>query len=166
METTSCVSTTVSVNCHKRWCSLRWSLIVRAAQAEAEMSGWMWSWRRAWWNTNWKTSEWEGKIDWRTYVILLLCLQIRALTFMFSCLPFCFILFQARMDFVYRHLERTRQVQTALRAFEARDRYLLEDNLWRVSFWSCLNLLVMLAVAVTQIYTLRRLFDDTRRVCT
>lgn len=73
---------------------------------------------------------------------------------------------QARMDSVHQHLERSRQVQTVLRAFEARDRYLLEDNLWRVSFWSCLNLLVMLTVAVTQIYTLRRLFDDTRRICT
>ncbi|KAK2833331.1 hypothetical protein Q5P01_017220 [Channa striata] len=70
------------------------------------------------------------------------------------------------MDSVYQHLERSRQVQTVLRAFEARDRYLLEDNLWRVSFWSCLNLLVMLAVAVAQIYTLRRLFDDTKRIRT
>uniref|UniRef100_A0A8C9ZNN9 Transmembrane p24 trafficking protein 1a n=1 Tax=Sander lucioperca TaxID=283035 RepID=A0A8C9ZNN9_SANLU len=59
-----------------------------------------------------------------------------------------------------------RQVLTVLRALEARDRYLLEDNLWQVSFWSCLNLLVMLTVAVTQIYTLQRLFDDTKRVCT
>ncbi|XP_026208260.1 transmembrane emp24 domain-containing protein 1a isoform X3 [Anabas testudineus] len=73
---------------------------------------------------------------------------------------------RARIDFVHQHLERSRQVQAVLRAFEARDRYLLEDNLWQVSFWSCLNLLVMLTVAVTQIYTLRRLFDDTRRVCT
>uniref|UniRef100_A0A3B5QN78 Transmembrane p24 trafficking protein 1a n=1 Tax=Xiphophorus maculatus TaxID=8083 RepID=A0A3B5QN78_XIPMA len=70
------------------------------------------------------------------------------------------------MDSVYRHLEKTRQVQAVLRAFEARDRYLLEDNLWRVSFWSCLNLMVMLGVAVTQTYTLRRLFDNTKRVCT
>jgi hypothetical protein len=51
-----------------------------------------------------------------------------------------------------------------LRAFEARDRYLLEDNLWRVSFWSSMSLLVILTVAVTQVYTLRRLFDD-KRVC-
>ncbi|XP_071328767.1 transmembrane emp24 domain-containing protein 1a [Trachinotus anak] len=73
---------------------------------------------------------------------------------------------RAKMDSVYKHLERSRQVQTVLRAFEARDRYLLEDNLWRVSFWSCLNLLVMLTVAVAQIYTLRRLFDDTKRTRT
>ncbi|XP_051245380.1 transmembrane emp24 domain-containing protein 1a isoform X1 [Dicentrarchus labrax] len=71
-----------------------------------------------------------------------------------------------RMDTVYWHLERSRQVLTVLRAFEARDRYLLEDNLWRVSFWSCLNLLVMLTVAATQIYTLRGLFDNTKQVCT
>lgn len=73
---------------------------------------------------------------------------------------------RATMDTVYQRLERTRQVQTVLRAFEARDRYLLEDNLWRVSFWSCLNLLVMIAVSATQIYSLRRLFDDTKRVHT
>ncbi|KAG7505660.1 transmembrane emp24 domain-containing protein 1-like [Solea senegalensis] len=70
------------------------------------------------------------------------------------------------VDSVYQHLERSRQVLTVLRAFEARDRYLLEDNLWRVSFWSCINLLVMLAVAATQMYTLRSLFDNVNRVRT
>ncbi|KAJ4931852.1 hypothetical protein JOQ06_010291 [Pogonophryne albipinna] len=73
---------------------------------------------------------------------------------------------RAQMDSVYQHLERSRQILAVLRALEARDRYLLEDNLWRVSFWSCLSLLVMLFVAVTQMYTLKRLFDDTKRVCT
>uniref|UniRef100_A0A665VN71 Transmembrane p24 trafficking protein 1a n=1 Tax=Echeneis naucrates TaxID=173247 RepID=A0A665VN71_ECHNA len=64
-----------------------------------------------------------------------------------------------------KHKE-SRQVQALLRAFEARDRYLLEDSLWRVTFWSSVNLLVMLAVAATQIYTLRRLFDGTKRTRT
>ncbi|KAK5856171.1 hypothetical protein PBY51_007787 [Eleginops maclovinus] len=73
---------------------------------------------------------------------------------------------RAQLDSVYQHLERSRQILAVLRALEARDRYLLEDNLWSVSFWSCLSLLVMLFVAVTQIYTLKRLFDDTKRVCT
>uniref|UniRef100_A0A3Q0SBV1 Transmembrane p24 trafficking protein 1a n=1 Tax=Amphilophus citrinellus TaxID=61819 RepID=A0A3Q0SBV1_AMPCI len=73
---------------------------------------------------------------------------------------------RVRMDSVHLYLEKSRQVQAVLRAFEARDRYLLEDNLWRVSFWSCVNLLVMLTVAGVQIYTLRRLFDDTKRVRT
>nr|ACO09006.1 Transmembrane emp24 domain-containing protein 1 precursor [Osmerus mordax] len=66
----------------------------------------------------------------------------------------------------HRHLEKSRQVQSILRAFEARDRYLLEDNLWRVSFWSCLNLLVIFTVAVTQVCTLRSLFDEKRSVRT
>ncbi|KAM9746290.1 transmembrane emp24 domain-containing protein 1-like [Menidia menidia] len=73
---------------------------------------------------------------------------------------------RASMDLVYQHLERSGQIQTVLRTFEARDRYLLEDNLWRVSFWSCLNLLVMLTVAVVQICTLRSLFEGPKRVCT
>ncbi|XP_064815696.1 transmembrane emp24 domain-containing protein 1-like [Oncorhynchus masou masou] len=70
------------------------------------------------------------------------------------------------IDSVHRRLERSGQMQTVLRAFEARDRNLLEDNLWRVSFWSCTSLIVMLGVALTQVYTVRRLFDDKRRVCT
>ncbi|XP_061736530.1 transmembrane emp24 domain-containing protein 1b [Nerophis ophidion] len=70
------------------------------------------------------------------------------------------------MDSVHKRLERCRQMQSVLRAFEARDRNLLEDNLWRVSFWSCASLLVMLCVAITQVYTVRKLFDDKRRVCT
>uniref|UniRef100_A0AAY4C6Q2 GOLD domain-containing protein n=1 Tax=Denticeps clupeoides TaxID=299321 RepID=A0AAY4C6Q2_9TELE len=64
------------------------------------------------------------------------------------------------------NLERSRQMQTVLRAFEARDRYLLEDNLWRVSFWSCINLLVVVVVAFTQVFTLRRLFHNKKKICT
>ncbi|XP_038163324.1 transmembrane emp24 domain-containing protein 1b [Cyprinodon tularosa] len=70
------------------------------------------------------------------------------------------------MDSLHKRLERSRQMQMVLRAFEARDRNLLEDNLWRVSFWSCASVLVMLCVALTQVYTVRKLFDDKRRVCT
>ncbi|KAJ8001464.1 hypothetical protein DPEC_G00169770 [Dallia pectoralis] len=70
------------------------------------------------------------------------------------------------MDSVHQRLEKSRLMQTALRAWEARDRNLLEDNLWRVSFWSCTSLVVMMGVALTQVYTVRKLFDDKRRVCT
>uniref|UniRef100_A0A672I0U3 Transmembrane p24 trafficking protein 1b n=1 Tax=Salarias fasciatus TaxID=181472 RepID=A0A672I0U3_SALFA len=73
---------------------------------------------------------------------------------------------QESMDSLHKRLERSRQMQTVLRAYEARDRNLLEDNLWRVSFWSCASVLVMLCVALTQVYTVRKLFDDKRRVCT
>ncbi|XP_028310765.1 transmembrane emp24 domain-containing protein 1a [Gouania willdenowi] len=74
--------------------------------------------------------------------------------------------FRMTMDQVHVHLERSRQLQASLRAFEARDRHLLEDNLWRVSFWSSLNMFVMLLVAATQVYTLRRLFDSNKLVRT
>ncbi|XP_010872663.2 transmembrane emp24 domain-containing protein 1a isoform X2 [Esox lucius] len=66
------------------------------------------------------------------------------------------------MDSVHKHLERSRQFQTLLRGFEARDRYLLEDNLWRVSFWSSVSLLIIMTVAATQVYTLRCFFDDKK----
>lgn len=70
------------------------------------------------------------------------------------------------MDSLHKRLERSRQMQMVLRAYETRDRNLLEDNLWRVSFWSCASVLVMLCVGLTQVYTVRKLFDDKRRVCT
>lgn len=92
---------------------------------------------------------------------------IHAVLGMNHCLRLLFLhLRQTSMDFVYRRLERSRHFQNLLRTTEARDRYLLEDNLWRVSFWSCLNLLVVLAVAAAQIYTLRRLFDVNKRPST
>ncbi|MGH0179033.1 UNVERIFIED_CONTAM: hypothetical protein FKN15_000653 [Acipenser sinensis] len=70
------------------------------------------------------------------------------------------------MDGVRRRLERSMQMQTMLRAFEARDRNLQEDNLSRVTFWSSLNMLVMMVVALVQVYLLRSLFNDKRRVRT
>lgn len=178
VETTGYVSTTALVNSQRRWCSLKWLLMVRVVQAEAKMSGRTWPRQRACWSINWRTLRWvrgekQRPIASAASMIPLqrtlelsdvILFNVSALTSISSCL--LFILFQTRMDSVYQHLERSRQVLTVLRALEARDRYLLEDNLWQVSFWSCLNLLVMLTVAVTQIYTLQRLFDDTKRVCT
>ena len=57
-------------------------------------------------------------------------------------------------------LERSIQVLTLLRAFEARDRNLQEGNLERVNFWSAVN------VAVLQVCTLKRFFQDKRPVPT
>ncbi|NXS59480.1 TMED1 protein, partial [Brachypteracias leptosomus] len=63
-------------------------------------------------------------------------------------------------------LERSIQVQTLLRAFEARDRNLQESNLGRVNFWSAVNLLVLVVVAFLQVYLLKSLFEDKRTVRT
>ncbi|XP_021499470.1 transmembrane emp24 domain-containing protein 1 [Meriones unguiculatus] len=63
-------------------------------------------------------------------------------------------------------LERSIQMLTLLRAFEARDRNLQEDNLERVNFWSAANVAVLLLVAVLQVCTLKRFFHDKRPVPT
>ncbi|KAM5306728.1 transmembrane emp24 domain-containing protein 1 isoform 2-T2 [Glossophaga mutica] len=47
-------------------------------------------------------------------------------------------------------LERSIQMLTLLRAFEARDRNLQEGNLERVNFWSAVSVAVLLLVAVLQ----------------
>ncbi|XP_004716852.1 transmembrane emp24 domain-containing protein 1 [Echinops telfairi] len=63
-------------------------------------------------------------------------------------------------------LERSIQVLTLLRAFEARDRNLQEGNLERVNFWSAVNMAVLLLVGVLQVCTLKRFFQDKRPVPT
>ncbi|KAM6307840.1 transmembrane emp24 domain-containing protein 1, partial [Podargus strigoides] len=63
-------------------------------------------------------------------------------------------------------LERSIQMQTALRAFEARDRNLQESNLGRVNFWSAVNLGVLVVVAFLQVCLLKSLFEDKRTVRT
>ncbi|KAJ6644785.1 hypothetical protein lerEdw1_013550 [Lerista edwardsae] len=63
-------------------------------------------------------------------------------------------------------LERSIQMQALLRAFEARDRNLQESNLSRVNFWSAVNLSVLLVVSFLQVYMLKNLFEDKRRVWT
>ncbi|XP_063150587.1 transmembrane emp24 domain-containing protein 1 [Candoia aspera] len=63
-------------------------------------------------------------------------------------------------------LERSIHVQALLRAFEARDRNLQESSLSRVNFWSAVNLSVLLVVSFLQVYMLKSLFEDKRRVWT
>ncbi|XP_076977928.1 transmembrane emp24 domain-containing protein 1 isoform X2 [Tamandua tetradactyla] len=54
------------------------------------------------------------------------------------------------METMRTRLERSIQILTLLRAFEARDRNLQEGNLERVNFWSAVNVAVLLLVAVAQ----------------
>ncbi|XP_018414713.1 PREDICTED: transmembrane emp24 domain-containing protein 5 [Nanorana parkeri] len=60
-------------------------------------------------------------------------------------------------------LSKSLQIQTLLKAFEARDRNIQESNCDRVNFWSIVNLLVMVVVSVIQVYLLRSLFEDKRK---
>ncbi|KAM4677687.1 transmembrane emp24 domain-containing protein 1 [Discoglossus pictus] len=70
------------------------------------------------------------------------------------------------IDSVKSRLERSMQMQTVLRAFEARDRNLQDSNLDRVNFWSAVNLGVLVTVAFLQVYMLKSLFDDKRKIRT
>ncbi|XP_053326233.1 transmembrane emp24 domain-containing protein 5 [Spea bombifrons] len=60
-------------------------------------------------------------------------------------------------------LSKSLQIQTLLKAFEARDRNIQESNYDRVNFWSTFNLVVMVVVSVIQVFMLRSLFEDKRK---
>ncbi|XP_071381071.1 transmembrane emp24 domain-containing protein 5 [Centroberyx affinis] len=67
---------------------------------------------------------------------------------------------------VKARLGKSVQIQTVLRAFEARDRNLQESNFDRVNMWSFTNLIVMVLVSAVQVYLVRSLFDDKKKVRT
>jgi len=62
------------------------------------------------------------------------------------------------------NMNRAEQLQSLLRAFEARDRAIMEANFDRVNFWSIVNALCLMGVAVVQVYTIRSLFEDKSRL--
>ncbi|XP_049664949.1 transmembrane emp24 domain-containing protein 5 [Accipiter gentilis] len=64
---------------------------------------------------------------------------------------------------VKARLSKSVQIQTLLRAFEARDRNIQESNFDRVNFWSMVNLGVMMVVSAVQVYMLKSLFEDKRK---
>ena len=62
------------------------------------------------------------------------------------------------------NLDKARNLQTVLKMFEARDRNIVESNFDRVNFLSCVQLIIMLAVGLTQVILIRNLFNDSSRV--
>ncbi|XP_019936935.1 transmembrane emp24 domain-containing protein 5 [Paralichthys olivaceus] len=67
---------------------------------------------------------------------------------------------------VKARLGKSVHIQTLLRAFEARDRNIQENNFDRVNLWSVINLLVMMLVSAVQVYLVRSLFEDKRKIRT
>ncbi|XP_024273947.1 transmembrane emp24 domain-containing protein 5 [Oncorhynchus nerka] len=67
---------------------------------------------------------------------------------------------------VKARLGKSLQIQTLLKAFEARDRNIQESNYNRVNMWSMTNMLVMVLVTGVQVYLIRSLFDDKRHTRT
>ena len=75
-------------------------------------------------------------------------------------------LLQDTINNVKARLGKSVHIQTVLRAFEARDRNIQESNFDRVNFWSITNLVVMMMIAATQVYLVRSLFEDKRKIRT
>ncbi|KAF7690174.1 transmembrane emp24 domain-containing protein 5 [Silurus meridionalis] len=67
---------------------------------------------------------------------------------------------------VKARLGKSLQIQTLLKAFEARDRNLQESNFERVNIWSFTSVVVMLVVSCLQVYLLRSLFEDKSKTRT
>uniref|UniRef100_A0A8C6TEC3 Transmembrane p24 trafficking protein 5 n=1 Tax=Neogobius melanostomus TaxID=47308 RepID=A0A8C6TEC3_9GOBI len=67
---------------------------------------------------------------------------------------------------VKARLSKSVHLQTVLKAFEARDRNLQESNFDRVNFWSVTNLIVMVIVSAVQVFLVRSLFEDKRKIRT
>ena len=57
------------------------------------------------------------------------------------------------------NMHRTTQFQAILRAFESKDRNILEANLKRVNNWSTIHMAVMLTTAIFQVFLLRSFFS-------
>ncbi|AWP11281.1 putative transmembrane emp24 domain-containing protein 5-like [Scophthalmus maximus] len=70
------------------------------------------------------------------------------------------------LNSVKARLGKSVQIQTVLRAFEARDRNIQESNFDRVNLWSVLNLIAMMLVSAVQVYLVRSLFEDKRKIRT
>lgn len=56
------------------------------------------------------------------------------------------------------NMAKTSQIQNLLRAFEAKDRNLIEANRQRVDTWSLIHLVTMVTTAFLQVYLLRSMF--------
>ena len=77
-----------------------------------------------------------------------------------------FLPLQDTINSVKARLGKSAQIQAVLRAFEARDRNIQESNYERVNVWSVVNMVVMVLVSGVQVYLLRSLFDDKRKMRT
>lgn len=73
---------------------------------------------------------------------------------------------EEEMDGIKSNMAKTIQVQSLLRVFEAKDRSVVERNFERINFWSCLNMIVMCSVFFLQVYMIRSMFSDDKKIRT
>lgn len=68
------------------------------------------------------------------------------------------------LDKMGQNLDKSRNLQTVLKMYEARDRNIVESNFDRVNMFSGIQLAVMLLVGLVQVFLIRSLFEDKSRV--
>lgn len=71
--------------------------------------------------------------------------------------------FHESFNKIKTQLNKIEYYQTLFRATEAKDRAILGANHDRVQFWSILNAVVMLAVGMVQVWTVRSLFEENSK---
>lgn len=62
------------------------------------------------------------------------------------------------------NLNQAETSQAILRALEARDRAVMESNQSRVTFWSIVNALAMMALGLMQVFMVKTLFNDNSAI--
>nr|XP_009859742.1 transmembrane emp24 domain-containing protein 1-like isoform X2 [Ciona intestinalis] len=70
------------------------------------------------------------------------------------------------LDSIKSNNAKITQYQVMLRAFEAKDRNVVERNFMRINFWSLTNIVVMLSVFALQVFMVRNMFNDKQKVRT
>ncbi|ELU05584.1 hypothetical protein CAPTEDRAFT_107686 [Capitella teleta] len=64
------------------------------------------------------------------------------------------------LDKVMERLKKSSSTQNVLRVLESRDRSVQENNFDRVNTWSCIQIFVLVSVALTHVLMIRGLFED------
>ena len=57
-------------------------------------------------------------------------------------------------------METAQRYQNVFKNYEVHDRIILENNFYRINFWSIINLTLMIAVTFIQVITIRSLFES------
>uniref|UniRef100_A0A0N5B182 GOLD domain-containing protein n=1 Tax=Syphacia muris TaxID=451379 RepID=A0A0N5B182_9BILA len=72
--------------------------------------------------------------------------------------------FHAASDRINSHLNEVEYYQSVERAYEARDRAIMNANYDRVNFWSIINSILLVTVGLLQVFVIRSLFDESSKV--
>ena len=67
------------------------------------------------------------------------------------------------LDRMEQNLDKSRNLQTVLKMYEARDRNIVESNFDRVNLLSFIQMAIMVSVGLVQVIMIRHLFEDKHK---